>query len=100
MKRFLAFVLVLGVALSAVALAGDAKMSGKKMSGTITKVDSDQKMMTVKDSAGKEWTVYWNDTTKVEGGAPREGAAVSFSTTSRDGKMVATWLKTAEPHKM
>ena len=39
MKRLLAFVLVLGVALSTVALAGDAKMSGKKMNGTITKVD-------------------------------------------------------------
>ncbi|HEY7573602.1 MAG TPA: hypothetical protein VIB08_00395 [Thermoanaerobaculia bacterium] len=100
MKRFLAFVLVLGVALSTVALAGDAKMSGKKMSGTITKVDNDQKMMTVKDSAGKEWTVYWNDATKVEGGAPKEGAMVSFATTSKDGKMTATWLKTGEAHKM
>jgi hypothetical protein len=100
MKRLLALVLVLGVALSAVALAGEGKMTGKKMTGTITRVDNDQKMMTVKDSHGKEWSVYWNDTTKLEGGAPREGATVSFAAHSKDGKMWATWLKTGEAHKM
>src|ERR1700736_6188998 len=52
MKRFLAIALVVGVALSAIALADDAKMGGKKMSGTISKVDNDQKMMVVKDKSG------------------------------------------------
>jgi hypothetical protein len=96
MKRFLAIALVVGVALSAIALADDAKMGGKKMSGTISKVDNDQKMMMVKDKSGKEWSIYWNDSTKVEGGAPKEGAMVWFTATEKDGKMWATWVKTGE----
>jgi hypothetical protein len=96
MKRFLAIALVVGVALSAIALADDAKMGGKKMSGTISKVDNDQKMMVVKDKSGKEWSIYWNDSTKVEGGAPKEGAMVWFTAAEKDGKMWATWVKTGE----
>jgi hypothetical protein len=100
MKRFLALALVLGVALSAVALANDAKMGGKAMSGTVTKVDEAGKMMTVKDKAGKEWTIYWNDSTKVEGGTPKEGSMVHFKAETKDGKMTASWVKTEAPHKM
>jgi hypothetical protein len=102
MKRFLALAIVLGVALSSLALAGDSKMAGDKhMSGTITKVDGAQKMMTVKDKSGKEWTIYWNDATKVEGDAPKEGAMISFKAENKDGKMWATWVKTGEAkHKM
>jgi hypothetical protein len=99
MKRFLALALVLGVALSTVALA-DHMGGGKSMGGTITKVDAAQKVMTVKDKSGKEWTIYWNDQTKVEGDAPKEGAMVHFKATSKDGKMWATWVKTEAPHKM
>jgi len=102
MKRFLAAALVIGFAISAVALAGDHKMGGDHaMSGTITKVDNAQKMMTVKDKAGKEWTIYWNDQTKVEGDAPKEGAMVHFKAETKDGKMTASWVKTGDSgHKM
>jgi hypothetical protein len=96
MKRFLAIAIVLGVALSSIALAGDDKMGDKPMSGTITKVDDAQKMMMVKDKSGKEWSIYWNDSTKVEGGAPKEGAMVWFKATEKDGKMWASWVKTGE----
>jgi hypothetical protein len=100
MKRFLALAIVLGVALSAVALA-DHKMDDKTMSGTITKVDNAQKMMTVKDKSGKEWTIYWNDQTKIEGAAPKEGAMIWFKADTKDGKMWATWVKTGDAaHKM
>jgi len=94
MKRFLAIAVVLGLALSSIALAGDAKMGDKPMTGSITKVDADQKMMMVKDKSGKEWSIYWNDSTKVEGGAPKEGATVWFKAAEKDGKMWATWVKT------
>jgi hypothetical protein len=102
MKRFLALAIVLGVSVSSLALARESKMAGDKtMSGTITKVDSAQKMMTVKDKAGKEWTIYWNDSTKVEGDAPKEGAMVWLKADSKDGKMWATWIKTGDAkHKM
>ena len=99
MKKLLAACLVVGFALSAAALADDAKMGkmdGKTMSGSITKVDADQKMMMVKDKSGKEWTIYWNADTKVEGAGPKEGAMVWFKATEKDGKMWATWVKTGE----
>ena len=97
MKRLLAAFLVVGFALSAAAFADDAKkMDGKTMSGTITKVDGDQKMMMVKDKSGKEWTIYWNADTKVEGEGPKEGAMVWFKATEKDGKMWATWVKTGD----
>ena len=101
MKRFLALAIILGLAVSSLALASDGKMAGGTMGGTITKVDNAQKMMTVKDKTGKEWTIYWNDSTKVEGGAPKEGAMVTFKADSKDGKMWATWVKTGDAqHKM
>jgi hypothetical protein len=101
MKRFLAIAVVLGLALSTVALAEHDHMGGKSMSGTVTKVDNDQKMMVVKDSDGKESTIYWNADTKVEGAAPKEGAMVWYKATSKDGKMWATWVKTGDAqHKM
>jgi len=103
MKKAFALSLALAFCLGAVALAQDTpssdtqkseKMAGKSMTGTVTRVDSTAKMMTVKDDSGKEWTVYWNDSTKVDGGAPTEGAKVSFSTMEKDGKTWATSIRT------
>ena len=99
MKRVLALCVVMAVCLGTVALAQDTaqksdKMSGKMMTGTVSKVDNSAKMMTVKDDSGKEWTVYWNADTKVDGGAPTEGATVSFATMEKDGKTWATSIKT------
>jgi hypothetical protein len=97
MKRFLVACLVVGIALSAVALAGEHKMGDKAKAGTIVKVDNDQKMMVVKSATGSDqWTIYWNADTKVEGDAPKEGAMVSFKAAEKDGKMWATWVKTGE----
>ncbi len=99
MKRLLAAFLVVGFALSAAAFADDAKMGkmdAKTMSGKITKVDADAKMMMVSDKSGKSWTIYWNADTKVEGDAPKEGAMVWFKATEKDGKMWATWVKSGD----
>ena len=70
MKKVFALSLVAVFCLAVVAVAGDDKMAGKgapAMEGTISKVDMAGKMMTVKDSAGKDHMVYWNDKTKVAG---------------------------------
>ena len=96
MKKVFALSLVAVLCIAVVAIAGDDKMAGKKMggmSGTITKVDMAGKMMMVKDSAGKESAVYWNDTTKVEGGDVKEGAMVQYKGAEKDGKMWASWVK-------
>ncbi len=104
MKKILALSVV-AVLCAVVVLAGDEKMGDKKMGtmneGTISKMDMAGKMMMVKDSAGKETTVYWNDTTKVSGGEMKEGAMVHWAGMEKDGKMWATKVHVGEmKHKM
>jgi len=98
MKRVLALCVVLAVCLGSAVLAQDSekseKMAGKMVTGTVTKVDSTAKMMTVRDNTGKETTVYWDDSTKVDGGSPTEGATVAFTAVEKDGKTLATAIKT------
>ena len=89
MRKVAAFSVILVLVLSGSALA-----MGKTHEATISMVHNDQNMMMVKDKSGKEWSIYWNDSTKVEGGAPKEGAMVWFTATEKDGKMWASWVKT------
>jgi len=101
MKKVLALAAVALLCTAVVALAGDDKMGGDKkmgkaMEGTITKVDMAGKMMTVKGADGKEATVYWNDSTKVEGGELKEGSMVHYKGAEKDGKMWATWVHVGE----
>jgi hypothetical protein len=103
MKKILALSVV-AVLCAVVVLAGDEKMGDKKMmgktnEGTISKMDMAGKMMMVKDSAGKETTVYWNDATKVAGDEMKEGALVHWKGMEKDGKMWATWVHVGEMKK-
>jgi hypothetical protein len=102
MKKILALSVV-AVLCAVVVLAGDEKMGDKKMGktneGTISKMDMASKMMMVKDSAGKETTVYWNDATKVAGDEMKEGALVHWTGSEKDGKMWATWVHVGEMKK-
>ena len=91
MKKVLGIAVAVMLCVSLVALAGGDKGAGK-MGGTITKLDTAQKMMVVKDKDGKEWSIYWNDSTKVEGGELKEGEMVHFKAAEQDGKMWASWL--------
>ena len=104
MRRILALSAVAVLCITVVALAGDDKMSGDKhqhgMGGTITKVDMAGKMMMVKGADGKETAVYWNDSTKVEGDAMKEGMKVHYKGETKDGKMTASWVHVGEMKKM
>jgi hypothetical protein len=102
MKKVFALSLVAVLCLAVVAVAGGDKMGGKGKphEGTISKLDTAGKMMTVKDSAGTESTVYWNDTTKVEGGELKEGSLVHYKGAEKDGKLWATWVHVGEMKKM
>ncbi len=104
MKKVFALSLVAVLCLAVVAVAGDDKMGKGKMDGategTVSKLDMTGKMMMVKDSAGKESTIYWNDSTKVEGGELKEGALVHYKGAEKDGKMWATWVHVGEMKKM
>lgn len=105
MKKVFALSLVAVLCLAVVAVAGDDKMAGKgKMAGasegTISKLDMAGKMMMVKDTAGTESSIYWNDATRVEGGELKEGALVRYKGAEKDGKMWATWVHVGEMKKM
>jgi DNA-binding sugar fermentation-stimulating protein len=47
--------------------------------------------MVVKTVDGKDMTIYWNDTTKLQG-TPKEGEPVQVKTSDKDGKTWATWV--------
>ena len=101
MKKVLGLVTALVLCTAIVAIAGDDKMAdkkmgGKAMEGTITKVDMAGKMMMVKGADGKESAVYWNDSTKVEGGDLKEGSKVHWKGAEKDGKMWASWVHVGE----
>jgi hypothetical protein len=96
MKKIVALAVV-AVLCAVVSLAAEGrKPMGKTMEGTITKVDTAGKMMTVKDSAGKETTVYWSGSTKVLGDPMKEGAVVHYRGAEKDGKMMANWVHVGE----
>jgi hypothetical protein len=98
MKKVLALAAVAFLCAAVIALADEkmGKMGGKRMGGTITKVDTAGKMMMVKGADGKETAVYWDDSTKVEGGEMKEGMKVHYKATDKDGKMMASWVRVGE----
>jgi hypothetical protein len=49
------------------------------------------KSMVVKGADGKETTLYWNDSTKLQG-TPKEGEMVHYKAAEKDGKSTATWV--------
>jgi hypothetical protein len=64
--------------------------------GKITKIDADLKMMVVQGEKGDEWTLYWNESTKLKSGLTvpelRQGDSVHFDFVDKDGKMWLTEL--------
>ena len=84
----------------AVLAAGNPKSSAgeKTVAGTISKVDTAEKSLTVTDSQGASWTFQWNDSTKMLGGELKEGASVKVGYTEGD-KMSATWIRVGEAAK-
>jgi len=85
MKKALALGIVL-VFCAAVGLA-----HGKATEATITKVDMAGKSMVVKGADGKETTLYWNESTKLQG-TPKEGEMVHYKAADKDGKSWASWV--------
>ncbi len=70
-----------------------SQSSAQSIRGTISSVDNNAKTLTVKDSTGKDVTIYWNDTTRFSGGSfsdLKEGSAVTIQATDQSGRMVAS----------
>ena len=89
MKKVLALA-VIAVFCAVVGLANQ-QMEGKSIEGTISKVDMAGKSMVVKTADGKETTIYWDDTTKLQG-TPKEGETVHVKAADKDGKSLASWV--------
>jgi len=71
----------------------------KSTRGTITSIDNASKSFVVRDDAsGKETTVYWNASTKVNGDL-KVGALVALEATEQSGKMVATTIEATSAKK-
>ena len=95
------------VALSAIlilflAAAGQATHKGKmarKTEATIVSVDNAGKTVTVKDKAGKETVLIWDDSTKLQG-TLKEGETIHFKAHTKDGKTMATWIHVGPMEKM
>jgi YD repeat-containing protein len=91
MKKAFAVSLALMLCLSAIALAapdGDKNMQGT-VTGTITKVDTAAKTLTIKEASGNETTVYWDEATRVSGDL-KEGSMAQVSCSEKDGRKLAT----------
>ena len=69
-------------------MKSEKKMTAK---GTVTKLDKDGKMMMMKDKAGKEMTMYWDDSTKVTGDM-KEGDMATVHYMMNGDKMMAARL--------
>jgi len=107
MKRvLLSAAIAAGLALSTAAIAQDSSQqkpnemkpvqsqsqqaAPSTIRGTISSVDNSGKSFVVKDdSTGKEVTVYWDSSTKVNGDL-KVGNQVSLQTTDQGGRMMAT----------
>lgn len=103
MKKVLALSVVALFCLAVAALAGDEKkmgekkMGGKTQEGTITKVDSVNKTIEIKDSNGNQKLYSWTSETKTEGDEAKEGAVIHYKL-SADGKNL-TWFHVGEMKK-
>lgn len=104
MKRFLtlflAFLFCAGTFVRADATKPDGTKAGSMKTdmkaarvvtakGKITKLDKDGKSMTLKSSKGREMTMSWDDSTKVEGDM-KVGSTATVHYMTRDGKRMAS----------
>lgn len=87
-KALLLSVVLVFCAALGLASAGD---KGGATEATITKLDMSSKSMVVKTTGGQEMTVYWDESTKLEG-TLKEGETVHVKTAEKDGKTLATWV--------
>ncbi len=91
MRKVVALSVVMALCLVA---AGQAMHKGKmagKTEATVVSVDNAGKTVTVKNKAGKETVLTWDDSTKLEG-TLKEGETIHYKAHTMDGKTMATWI--------
>jgi hypothetical protein len=96
MKKVSVLVVLALIAVALALPAGETKKGEKLVSGTISRLDTANRSMTVTDSKGASWTIQWSDSTRVLGGELKEGAAVQLGCTESENQHWATWIKVSE----
>lgn len=95
MKRVSMLVALAVLAISIAVPAGEKK-GEKLVSGTIARLDTTARAMTVTGEKGASWTIQWTDSTRVLGGELKEGAAVQLGCTESENKHWATWIRVSQ----
>jgi hypothetical protein len=88
-----AFVLL---SLAIVATAGQGQKPEKMISGSIARLDTASRTLTVADAKGVQWSIFWNDSTRVLGGKLKPGQPVQLGYVESDSKNWATWIRVGE----
>jgi len=96
MKRVSMLVVLAILAISIAAPAGEGKKGEKVVSGSVTRLDTGARSLTVTDGKGATWTIQWTDSTRVLGGELKEGAAIQLGYTESENQHWATWIKVSE----
>ena len=96
MKKVSMLVFLTLIAVAVALPAGDTKKGEKLVSGTISRLDTANRSMTVADAKGATWSIQWSDSTRVLGGELKEGAAVQLGCTESKKQHWANWIKVTE----
>jgi len=101
LKKAIALAVAAVFAVALGALAQEPAAGSDLKAGTVTRLDSEGKMISLKATNkeglpapgvdAKELTIYWDQATKVEG-TLREGELIHFRAVERNGKTVATFI--------
>ena len=74
------------------------QMQATTLKGTVSSVDQSGKSFVIKDESGKETTVYWDSSTKMQGDL-KQGSMVTIQTTDQGGKVMATSINISSAKK-
>lgn len=96
MKKISMLAVLAVIAISIAVPAGEVKKGEKLVSGTIARLDTGARAMTVTGEKGASWTIQWTDSTRVLGGELKEGAAVQLGCTESENKHWANWIRVSE----
>ncbi len=71
----------------------------QSLKGTVVSVDTTGKSFMLRDESGRQSTIYWDSSTELKGGPPKEGQSVELSGVNRDGKLVASTIQVVAAEK-
>lgn len=95
MKK-VSMIVALAFLAAALALAAGEAKKEKVISGTVSRLDTANRSLTVTDAQGTTWSVQWSDSTRVLGGELKDGAAVQLGVSRSEKQHRANWIKVTE----